>query len=83
MRVSSQLLEEAGLEWAGSRASIAGSLEEFELCSEELSELSELSELQGLQELQWLDAESRPGSRQGKSLARDRRGGSRNNQGAR
>ena len=72
------MLEEAGLEWAGYRASIAGSLEEFALCSEELSELSEL---QGLQEL--LDAESRPGSRQGKSLARDRRGGSRNNQGAR
>ena len=80
MRVSSQLLEEAGLDWAGCRASIAGSLEEFELCSEELSELSEL---QGLQELQGLDAESRPGSRQGKSLARDRRGGGRNNQGAR
>ena len=77
MRVSSQLLEEAGLDWAGCRASIAGSLEEFALCSEELSEL------QGLQELKWLDAESRPGRRQGKSLARDRRGGSINNQGAR
>ena len=68
------MLEEAGLDWAGCRASIAGGLEEFALCSEELSEL------QGLQEL---DAESRPGSRQGKSLARDRRGGSRNNQGDR
>ena len=70
-------MEEAGLDWAGCRASIAGGLEEFALCSEELSEL------QGLQELQELDAESRPGSRQGKSLARDRRGGGRNNQGDR